>query len=78
MALVKLLAATNAVSLLDRAEDEWRIQIGRPAPKDGGPRALLVYAHRRSPTSPTPAAGRPSSTATSGRCAASGSPATSG
>jgi integrase len=47
MALVKLLAATNAVSLLDRAEDEWRIQIGRPAPQDGGPRALLVYAHRQ-------------------------------
>jgi integrase len=47
MALVKLLAATNAVSLLDRAEDEWRIQIGRPAPQDSGPRALLVYAHRQ-------------------------------
>jgi len=47
MALVKLLAATNAVSLLDRAEDEWRTQIGRPAPKDGGPRALLVYARRQ-------------------------------
>jgi hypothetical protein len=47
MALVKLLAATNAVSLLDRAEDQWRIQIGRPAPKDGGSRALLVYAHRQ-------------------------------
>lgn len=47
MALVKLMAATNAVSLLDRAEDEWRIQIGRPAPKNGGPRALLVYARRQ-------------------------------
>jgi integrase len=47
MALVRLLAATNAVSLLDRAEDEWRAQIGRPAPKDGGPRALLIYARRR-------------------------------
>ncbi len=47
MALVKLLAATDAVSLLDRAEDQWRTQIGRPAPQDGGPRALLIYARRQ-------------------------------
>jgi integrase len=47
MALVKLLAATNAVSLLDRAEHEWRTQIGQPAPRDGGPRALLIYARRQ-------------------------------
>lgn len=47
MALVKLLAATNVVSLLDRTEDEWRTQIGRPAPRDGGPRALLIYARRQ-------------------------------
>ncbi|HZD14115.1 MAG TPA: tyrosine-type recombinase/integrase [Pseudonocardiaceae bacterium] len=47
MALVRLLAATNAVSLLDRAEDQWRTQIGRPAPQDGGPRALLIYARRQ-------------------------------
>jgi integrase len=47
MALVRLLAATNAGSLLDRAEDQWRTQIGRPAPRDGGPRALLIYARRQ-------------------------------
>ena len=46
MALVRLLAATNAGSLLERTEHEWRTQIGRPAPKDGGPRALLIYARR--------------------------------
>jgi len=76
MALVRLLAATDTVSLLDRDEHEWRTQIGRPAPRDGGPRCWFTPA-ARSATSPTLAAGRPSSTETSGRCAASGSPATS-
>jgi len=47
MALVRLLAATDTVSLLDRDEHEWRTQIGRLAPRDGGPRALLVYARRQ-------------------------------
>ncbi len=47
MALVRLLAATNAGSLLERTGDQWRTQIGRPAPKDGGPRALLIYARRQ-------------------------------
>lgn len=47
MALVRVLAATGASSLLDRSEDEWRTGIGRPAPKDAGPRALLLYARRQ-------------------------------
>lgn len=47
MALVRALVATGASSLLDRSEDEWRTQIGRPAPKDGQLRALLFYARRQ-------------------------------
>jgi integrase len=47
MQVVRFLAATTAVSLLDRSEDVWRGLIGRPAPKDGNPRAFLVYARRK-------------------------------
>jgi integrase len=47
MALVRALVASNATSLLERTEDEWRTQIGRPAPKDSNLRALLIYARRR-------------------------------
>lgn len=47
MQVVRFLAASGAHSLLDRAEDAWREQIGRPAPKDSNPRALLLYARRK-------------------------------
>jgi len=47
MQVVRFLATTSAVSLLDHTEDAWRAQIGRPAPKDSNPRALLAYARRR-------------------------------
>jgi len=47
MAVVRALAATGAVSLLDRTEDEWRIGIGRPAPRDSNLRALLIDARRK-------------------------------
>ncbi|MEI6622926.1 MAG: tyrosine-type recombinase/integrase [Actinomycetes bacterium] len=47
MQVVRFLAAAGVVSLLDQDEDSWRVQIGRPAPKDSNPRALLVYARRR-------------------------------
>ena len=46
-AVVRFLANQAVVSLLDRPEDAWRPLIGRPAPKDGNPRAFLVYAHRK-------------------------------
>ena len=47
MAVVRALAATGAVSLLDRTEHEWRIGIGRPAPRDSNLRALLIDARRK-------------------------------
>ena len=47
MQVVRYLAATDAVSLLDHTEDEWRRLIGRPAPKDNNPRALLIYCRRK-------------------------------
>ena len=47
MAVVRALAATGAVSLLDRTEDEWRTGIGRPAPRDSNLRALLIDARRK-------------------------------
>jgi integrase len=47
MQVVRHLAATGAPSLLARSEDEWRADIGRPAPKDSNPRALLIYMRRR-------------------------------
>jgi integrase len=47
MRVVRHLAASGVLSLLDREEDDWRTSIGRPAPKDCNPRALLVYMRRR-------------------------------
>jgi integrase len=47
MQVVRFLQATAATSLLERDEDTWRAQIGRPAPKDCNPRALLAYARRK-------------------------------
>jgi integrase len=47
MQVVRFLAATTATSLLDQTEDTWRTLIGRPAPKDSNPRALLAYAWRK-------------------------------
>lgn len=47
MALVRALAATETVSVLDRTEDDWRTRIGRPAPRDSNLRALLIDAHRK-------------------------------
>jgi integrase len=47
MALVRALAVTGAVSLLDRTEDDWRTGIGRPAPRDSNLRALLIDARRK-------------------------------
>lgn len=45
--VVKFLAGSNATSLLQMTEDQWRTRIGRPAPKDSNPRALLIYARRK-------------------------------
>jgi integrase len=47
MAVVRFLADVGEHSLLDRTEHDWRTSIGRPAPADSNPRALLVYARRR-------------------------------
>ena len=47
MALVRALAATGVVSLLDRTETGWRTGIGRPAPRDSNLRALLIDARRK-------------------------------
>ena len=47
MQVVRFLATTTVTSLLDQDEDAWRAQIGRPAPKDCTPRALLIYARRK-------------------------------
>lgn len=47
MRLVRFLATTTAVSLLDHGEDTWRSRMGRHAPKDANARALLVYARRK-------------------------------
>jgi hypothetical protein len=47
MALVRALAATGVVSLLDRSEAQWRSEIGRPAPRDSNLRALLIDARRK-------------------------------
>jgi integrase len=47
MQVVRFLADTNARSLLERSEAQWRTAIGRPAPKDSNPRALLAYARRK-------------------------------
>lgn len=47
MQVVRFLATVDDVSLLDRSEDAWRTSIGRPAPQDSNPRALLIYARRQ-------------------------------
>ena len=47
MQVVRFLGTTTVTSLLDQDEDAWRAQIGRPAPKDSNPRALLIYARRK-------------------------------
>ncbi|MGP3938032.1 tyrosine-type recombinase/integrase [Nonomuraea sp. KM88] len=46
MQVVRFLATVGESSLLQASETEWRGRIGRPAPKDSNPRALLAYAHR--------------------------------
>ena len=45
--VVRFLATCPVTSLLDWPEDTWRQQIGRPAPKDSNPRALLIFARRQ-------------------------------
>jgi integrase len=45
--VVRFLAAAGVGSLLDHDEQHWRAAIGRPAPKDSNPRALLAYARRK-------------------------------
>jgi integrase len=47
MQVIRFLAGCPEISLLDRAENEWRARIGRPAPRDTNPRALLIYARRQ-------------------------------
>jgi integrase len=47
MQVVRFLTTTTACSLLEHTEEAWRAQIGRPAPKDGNPRAFLIYARRK-------------------------------
>ena len=47
MQVVRFLTTTTVTSLLDRPESDWKRQIGRPAPKDANPRALLIYARRK-------------------------------
>lgn len=46
MQVVRFLATVGETSLLDASEEDWRARIGRPAPKDANPRALLAYARR--------------------------------
>lgn len=47
MQVVRFLTGVGETSLLERSEQDWRTAIGRPAPKDCNPRALLIYARRR-------------------------------
>ena len=47
MQVVRFLAGCPVTSLLDWPEDLWRQRIGRPAPKDSNPRALLIFARRQ-------------------------------
>lgn len=47
MQVVRFLAEQSEHSLLERPEEDWRVRIGRPAPKDCNPRALLIYARRK-------------------------------
>lgn len=46
MQVVRFLTGVSESSLLEASEDQWRARIGRPAPKDSNPRALLAYARR--------------------------------
>src|SRR5260370_16641666 len=45
--VVGFLATCPVTSLLDWPEETWRQRIGRPAPKDSNPRALLIFARRQ-------------------------------
>jgi len=45
--MVRLLAGLPVASLLDWDEQTWRTCFGRPAPKDAGPRALVIYGFCR-------------------------------
>lgn len=47
MQVVGFLREAGGISLLDRTEHEWATSIGRPAPRDSNPRALLLYARRQ-------------------------------
>jgi integrase len=47
MQVVRFLAACPVTSLLEWPEETWRQQIGRPAPRDSNPRALLIFARRQ-------------------------------
>jgi integrase len=47
MQVVRFLTGCPVTSLLDWPEETWRQRIGRPAPKDTNPRALLAFARRR-------------------------------
>lgn len=66
MAVVRFLAEVEVHSLLDRSEADWRASIGRPAPKDPNPRALLAFARRTVEDLAHPDAGRASTAATCG------------
>ncbi|WP_240677080.1 tyrosine-type recombinase/integrase [Actinacidiphila soli] len=46
MQVVRFLATASETSLLQASEADWRGRIGRPAPKDSNPRALLIYARQ--------------------------------
>jgi hypothetical protein len=41
--MVRVLAGIPVTSLLDWDESRWRRSFGRPAPKDAGARALIIY-----------------------------------
>jgi len=45
--VVRFLASCPVTSLLDWPEETWQQRIGRPAPKDSNPRALLIFARRQ-------------------------------
>lgn len=46
MQVVRFLTEVPESSLTEVSEAQWRTRIGRPAPKDSNPRALLCYARR--------------------------------
>jgi len=47
MQVVRFLTGVTESSLLEASEELWRARIGRPAPKDSNPRALLLAYARR-------------------------------